>query len=62
MVEITKDEARQIKAVYPNAVTKTCRLKRNYRGHYYMCEDSRYVNLLSQIRRSRKVVYEYGMN
>lgn len=62
LVAITKEEAREIRKYYPEAVSKSCRLKRNYRGHFYLAEDKKYLDLLDKIRGGKKVVFTYGEN
>ena len=60
MVEITKDIAKLIREKLPNAcIYKTMRGHTSERGKYYV-EDSRTVSkLLSEYKKSEKIIEEY---
>lgn len=62
VVEITKAEAESIRIKYPDApISKTCHMKNTgNRGKRYICEDIKYMVLLSQIRKAENVIETYG--
>lgn len=62
VVEITKAEAEAIRKKYPYApISKTCHMKNTgNRGKRYICEDKKYMVLLSQIRKAENVIETYG--
>lgn len=53
MVEITKEEAKQIREAIPSAcVTKTCKARRSgKRGKYYLSEGRPEMNMLAKLRK-----------
>ena len=63
MVEITKDTAMFIRKNDPNAcIVKTMSGHTSKRGKYYV-EDSRTVlKLLSEYKKSEKIIYEYPVS
>lgn len=63
MVEITKDTASFIREKLPNVcIVKTMRGHTSERGKYYV-EDSRTVSkLLSEYKKSEKIIYEYPVS
>ena len=63
MIEITKDTAMFIRKKLPNVcIVKTMSGHTSKRGKYYV-EDSRTVlKLLSEYKKSEKIIYEYPVS
>ena len=63
MVEITKDTAMFIRENDPNAcIVKTLRTKGGSKGTYFVEETNTVIKLISQYKKSEKIIEEYPVS
>ena len=60
MVEVTKDTASFIREKLPNVcIVKTLKTKGGSKGTYFVEETNTVLKLISQYKKSEKIIYEY---
>ena len=60
VVEITKDTAMFIREKLPNVcIVKTLKTKGGSKGTYFVEETNTVLKLISQYKKSEKIIYEY---
>ena len=63
MVEITKDTAEFIRKRLPDAcIFKTLKSKGGSKGKYFVEETNAVLKLISQYKKSEKIIYEYPVS
>ena len=63
MIEITKDTASFIREKLPNAcIVKTMSGHTSKRGKYYVENSRTVLRLLSEYKKSEKIIYEYPVS
>ena len=63
MVEITKDTAMFIREKLPNVcIVKTLKTKGGSKGTYFIENSDSVLKLISQYKKSEKIIYEYPVS
>ena len=63
VVEITKDTAMFIREKLPNVcIVKTLKTKGGSKGTYFVEETNSVLKLISQYKKSEKIIYEYPVS